>query len=150
MMKFAMKKSAALLIGGAMLVAAPSFAQSSDLDASVAKVGTTTTQAPEANKRDGRKPSEIEATRNLNAEVAAKTKADIDAFKAQQAEVQSKHQAEVAAYEAAVKARDEQIARDKADYDARYAEYQRKLADRDACIAGDKKRCAPVTPQPVE
>lgn len=143
MMKFAMNKTvAALLVSGAMLTAAPTFAQSSDLDATVAKVGTTEAQA---NKRDGRKPTEIEATRNLNAEMASKTKADVDTFNAQQADAQSKHQAEVAAYEAAVKARDEKVARDKADYDTRMAEYQRLLADRDACIAGDKKRCASVT-----
>lgn len=146
MMKFAMNKTvAALLVSGAMLAAAPSFAQSSDLDASVAKVSTTEAPASEANKRDGRKPTEIEATRGLNAEMASKAKAQADAANAQQ----EKNKADVAAYEAAVKAREEQMARDQADYQTRLAEYERLKANRDACIAGDKSRCTAVTPPPA-
>lgn len=136
-----------MMAGSAMMAAGPLMAQSKSLDESVANVGTkteaTTTDA-QANKRDGRKPTEIEATRGLNAEAANKAKADVDAIKAQQ----DKFKADQAAYEAAVRARDEQIARDKADYDARMADYNQKKADWDACVAGDKARCAPVAPPP--
>ena len=135
-----------LMAGGAMMAASPLLAQSTSLDDSVAKVGTQSEASADTptNKRDGRKPAEIEATRGLNAEAANKAKSDVAAIQAQQ----EKYKADVAAYEAATKAREEQIARDKAEYDARMADYNQKKADWDACVAGDKARCAVVAPPP--
>ena len=134
-----------LMAGGAIMVGTPLLAQSNSLDDSVAKVSASPDASAEAsNKRDGRKPAEIEATRGLNAEAANKAKADMASITASQ----EKYKADVAAYEAAVRARDEQIARDRADYEAKQAVYNQQKADWDACVAGDKARCAAIAPPP--
>ncbi len=89
---------------------------------------------------DGRTQAEIEATKALNAEMAAKAKADAEAINASKTNASAStaaNEARQKEYEAQRAAWEAEVARIRADNERRQADYR-------ACLDGDKSRCPPA------